>query len=245
MPTKNKFIFGLHSVLSVLKQRPQHVQVIYIQKKRDNKRLQEIIELADTVDITVQQTARQKLDDMVSGQHQGVIAQCKAAKSKDLIELLDQLAVPPFLLLLDGVQDPHNLGACLRSANAAGVHAVIAPKDNAVGLTPTVHKVASGAAEATPFIVVTNLTRTITMLKERNIWLYGAEDSGKQSLFETDLKGPIALVLGAEGKGLRLLTKKHCDHLVKIPMLGTVSSLNVSVAAGIFLFEAVRQRILC
>ena len=245
MSKKSEFIFGLHSVVSVLKQHPENVQVIYVQKEREDKRLQEIIQLANAYEVSIQLTARQSLDSMVAGQHQGVIAQCKVTKSKDLIELLDQFTEPPFLLLLDGVQDPHNLGACLRSANAAGVQAVIVPKDNAVGLTPAVHKVASGAAQVTPFITVTNLARTMAMLKERNIWLYGTDENAKQSLFEADLKGPIAFVLGAEGSGLRHLTKEHCDHLIKIPMLGTVSSLNVSVATGICLFEAVRQRTSC
>src|SRR3989338_1211980 len=203
MSKKSEFIFGLHSVVSVLKQHPENVQVIYVQKEREDKRLQEIIQLANAYEVSIQLTARQSLDSMVAGQHQGVIAQCKVTKSKDLIELLDQFTEPPFLLLLDGVQDPHNLGACLRSANAAGVQAVIVPKDNAVGLTPAVHKVASGAAQVTPFITVTNLARTMAMLKERNIWLYGTDENAKQSLFEADLKGPIAFVLGAEGSGLR------------------------------------------
>jgi 23S rRNA (guanosine2251-2'-O)-methyltransferase len=157
--------------------------------------------------------------------------------------MLDALTVPAFLLVLDGVQDPHNLGACLRSADAAGVHAVIAPKDKSVGLTPTVVKVASGAAESVPFIQVTNLARTLRSLKDRNIWIYGAAAEADQTLYQAKLTGSIALVLGAEGSGLRRLTREHCDGLLTIPMRGSVSSLNVSVATGIFLFEALRQRI--
>ena len=147
-----------------------------------------------------------------------------------------------FLLILDNVTDPHNLGACLRSADAAGVHGVIAPKDKAVGLTSTVSKVACGAAETVPFYQVTNLARTLKELQERGIWLYGTAGEASESVFKTDLKGPIAIVMGAEGKGLRRLTRESCDHLINIPMTGSVSSLNVSVATGICLFEAVRQR---
>jgi len=156
--------------------------------------------------------------------------------------LLDQLAEPPFLLVLDQVQDPHNLGACLRSADAAGVHGVIAPRDNAVGLTPTVHKVASGAARTVPFFQVTNLARVLRTLKERGIWLVGAAGEAEQSIYQADLTGPLALVMGAEDTGLRRLTREECDFLVRIPMRGHVESLNVSVATGVVLFEALRQR---
>ena len=189
---------------------------------------------------------RQALDRLVqNGNHQGVIAYCKSASTYsegDLKELLADLKEPAFLLILDGVQDPHNLGACFRSADAAGVHAIIAPKDRSVGLTASVSKVASGAAETVPFVQVTNLARTLEMLKEMGIWIYGAAGEAEQSLFKTDLKGSIALVLGSEGEGLRRLTRDTCDVLVKIPMHGSVSSLNVSAAAAVFLFEAVRQR---
>ena len=165
-----------------------------------------------------------------------------AGSEADLENILMNLQTPAFLLILDGVQDPHNLGACLRSADAAGVHAVIAPKDKSVGLTSTVSKVASGAAETVPFIQVTNLARTLRFLKENNIWIIGADALADKAIFDSDLTAPIALVLGAEGSGMRRLTREHCDLLVNIPMSGSVSSLNVSVAAGIFLFEATRQR---
>jgi 23S rRNA (guanosine2251-2'-O)-methyltransferase len=159
-----------------------------------------------------------------------------------LYHLLDHLDEAPFLLVLDGVTDPHNLGACLRSADAAGVHAVIAPKDNAAGLNPTVRKVACGAAESVPFIPVTNLARTLTQLQERGLWLRGAAGEAKATVYQSDLTGPLVLVMGAEGSGLRRLTRETCDELIKIPMAGSVSSLNVSVATGVCLFEAVRQR---
>ncbi len=160
----------------------------------------------------------------------------------DLYDILDKLKEPPFLLILDNVQDPHNLGACLRSADGAGVHAVIAPKDRSVSLTPAARSVASGAAERVPFVAVTNLARTIDRLKERNIWAVGTADETDKSLFEADLTGPLVVVMGSEGQGLRRLTREHCDYLVRFPMSGSVESLNVSVATGICLFEAVRQR---
>ncbi len=163
--------------------------------------------------------------------------------TNDLFALLDRLEEPPFLLILDNIQDPHNLGACLRSADGAGVHAVIAPKDRAVSLTPAVRSVASGAAEFMPFIAVTNVARTIDQLKERNIWVVGTADEADRPLYEADLTGPLALVMGSEGKGLRRLTREHCDFLVSIPMAGSVESLNVSVATGVCLYEAVRQRL--
>jgi 23S rRNA (guanosine2251-2'-O)-methyltransferase len=166
-----------------------------------------------------------------------------AARSEsDLEALIAGIDGAPFLLILDGVTDPHNLGACLRSADAAGAHAVIAPKDNAVGLTPVAVKVASGAAESVPFVQVTNLARTLDRIKERGIWLIGTADDADATLYETDLQGPLALVLGSEGKGMRRLTRERCDLLLRLPMLGRVESLNVSVTAGICLYEALRQR---
>jgi 23S rRNA (guanosine2251-2'-O)-methyltransferase len=176
------------------------------------------------------------------GRHQGVVARVEVRKSADTLdELLDQVE-NPLLLVLDGVTDPHNLGACLRVANGAGAHAVVAPKDRAVGVTPTVSKVASGAAEATPYLMVTNLARTLGELKERNIWIVGADERAAQSLYEADLPDSIAWVLGAEGEGMRRLTRESCDLLVKIPMRGELPSLNVSVSAGICLYESVRRR---
>jgi len=201
---------------------------------------------AEQQGISVNALDRNKLDQLANNeQHQGIVAKCRLSKrftENDLNYLLDQITESPFLLILDEVQDPHNLGACLRTANGAGVHIVIAPQDRSAGLTPVARKVACGAAEETPFIQVTNLARTLRQLKERGIWLYGAADEAQNNIYQTDLKGPIALVLGSEGKGLRRLTREHCDYLISIPMLGAVSSLNVSVATGVCLYEAVRQR---
>ncbi len=175
--------------------------------------------------------------------HQGVAARVEALpQAHSLDDLLDALSEPPLLLVLDGITDPHNLGACLRVADGAGAHAVIAPKDHAAGINATVAKVASGAAESMPYFMVTNLARTLGELKERNIWCTGTSDDAPKTLYQVDLKGPTALVLGAEGQGMRQLTRKTCDELVGIPMRGAVESLNVSVASGICLYEAVRQR---
>jgi 23S rRNA (guanosine2251-2'-O)-methyltransferase len=193
--------------------------------------------------VTVDAASLDKLAD--GGRHQGVLAEV-AARSGDpetqLEEALEAAGPTPLLLVLDGVQDPHNLGACLRSADAAGVAAVIAPRDRAAGLTPVVRKVAAGAAEAVPFVAVVNLARTLRELKERGLWLVGTDDSADKSLHDVDLTGPLALVMGSEGEGMRRLTRECCDQLVSIPMAGAVESLNVSVATGVVLFEAVRQR---
>ena len=244
---KNKsYIYGIHSVQAALEQQPEQIQTLYILENRGDKRLAFILELAQQKNIPSTILSRQKLDTLVNqGNHQGVVLQCLWQKnwSEDELEnLLDQATGKTFLLILDGVQDPHNLGACLRSANGAGVDAVIVPKDRAVGLTSTVRKVASGAAEETPLIAVTNLARTLQWLKQRGIWLYGTSDTATQALYATDLSGPLGLVLGSEDKGLRRLTTEHCDTLMSIPMSGSVNSLNVSVAAGICLYEVVRQR---
>jgi 23S rRNA (guanosine2251-2'-O)-methyltransferase len=194
----------------------------------------------------VEMTTGEALDrDAGHANHQGVLAQCRAAAERtegELPGLLASLSGPALLLVLDGIQDPHNLGACLRSADAAGAQAVILPKDNAAPITPVVRKVASGAAEVLPVFQVTNLARTLDELKDAGVWLIGAAGEAEQTLYDVDLRGPVALVLGAEGTGLRRLTREKCDHLARIPMAGTVESLNVSVATGIFLFEAVRQR---
>lgn len=246
MSEKN-YIFGLHAVESLLIKQPERILQLSILKERHDQKMQALIDLAKQHKIKIELLSRHGLDQLVRDEnHQGIVALCKKPKSlteADLMALLDQITEPAFLLVLDGVQDPHNLGACLRSADAAGVHAVIAPKDKSVGITPTVAKVASGAAESVPFVQVTNLARTLAALKERNIWIYGAAGEAEQTLFSTKLSGSIALVLGAEGAGLRRLTRDHCDVLLKIPMRGAVSSLNVSVATGVFLFEALRQRL--
>jgi len=244
---KSKHIFGYHPVISVLSHTPKHIVCIYLQSKKYDEHLQEILSIAQTHGLPVKYLSRDRLGEMVyHANHQGIVAEVTRTSDyteDDLAMILDKIPTPPLLLILDGVQDPHNLGACLRTANAAGVHAVIAPKDRACGLTPTVYKAASGAAEAIPFIQVTNLVRTMRALKELNIWIYGAVEEGTQDIYQVDLKGPVAFVLGAEGEGLRRLTREHCDFMVKIPMNGVVSNLNVSVATGVCLFEAVRQRL--
>jgi 23S rRNA (guanosine2251-2'-O)-methyltransferase len=241
------YVYGIHAVTALLKKTPESITHLYLLEKRRDAPVQALLAHADVADIPVEWLSRHQLDQMASGQnHQGVIAQSRVSNQHyteaDLPQLISQSKTPAFFLILDGVQDPHNLGACLRTADAAGVQAVIAPKDHSVGLTPVVRKVACGAAENVPFIAVTNLARTLRTLQEEGVWLFGADDEAKSSLYETDLRGPIGLVLGAEGKGLRRLTKEHCDSLISIPMAGSVSSLNVSVATGICLFEAVRQR---
>lgn len=245
MSEKKNFIFGLHAAEALFAKQLDRVQRLCILQNSDNKKVQALAQIAKTQQIKVEVLSRAELDRLASGEnHQGVLVFCHSAKhysENDLNTLLDKIE-KPFLLVLDGVQDPHNLGACLRSAEAAGVDAVIAPRDKAVGITPVVAKVASGAAEVIPFIQVTNLARTLRELQERGIWIYGAAGEAEQSLFNTKMTGALAIVLGAEGSGLRRLTREHCDVLVKIPMSGTVSSLNVSVATGIFLFEVVRQR---
>ncbi len=244
--SKSELIYGMHAVDALLEKQPERVIEIYALKGRDDERLSSIIAKASEWGISVQFMQRKALDDKSAGeQHQGVIARVKAAKiltEHDLDTCLNELNVPPFLLILDGVTDPHNLGACLRSADAAGVHAVIIPKDNSASLTPVVRKVACGAAESVPLIHVTNLARTMRTLQEKGIWIYGTAGEAQQSLYDCKLQGGIALAMGAEGKGLRRLTREHCDQLIKLPMAGSVSSLNVSVATGICLFEAVRQR---
>jgi 23S rRNA (guanosine2251-2'-O)-methyltransferase len=237
-------IYGLHAVKIFLQRYPERVKQVFVQKGRESA-LQSIIALARTTNISIQVLSREALNRLSQeGVHQGVVIviQSMHYSETDIGTILDTLTELPFLLILDGVQDPHNLGACLRSANAAGVHAVIVPKDRAVLLTSVVYKAASGAAEATPLIPVTNLARTLMQLKERGIWVYGASDDGIQDIYTADLRRPIAWVLGAEGIGLRRLTRETCDALFVIPMSGMVPSLNVSVAAGICLFEAVRQR---
>lgn len=242
-----QYVFGLHAVDALLNKQPERVIRLCVLPERNDKKLAALVSVAKNLGIPVDHASRQELDNMTEqANHQGVIAYCTKSRTYDeshLKQLLQDLTVPPFILLLDGVQDPHNLGACFRSADAAGVHAIIAPKDKAAGITPIVSKVASGAAETMPFIQVTNLARTMEQLKDAGIWLYGADAEAKQTLYQTELTGPIGIVLGAEGSGLRRLTRELCDVLLKIPMQGTVSSLNVSVATGIFLFEAVRQRL--
>ncbi|MFO7593974.1 MAG: 23S rRNA (guanosine(2251)-2'-O)-methyltransferase RlmB [Pseudomonadota bacterium] len=246
--TGTSLIFGLHAVEAALKRDPSAIQQLWCDVKRKDKRLKTLSQLAGNQGVRPDWVTRSELDAMLPEgvRHQGVVARVQGSveRSESFLEqLLVDLQHPPLLLVLDGVTDPHNLGACLRSADAAGVDAVITTRDKACGLTPVVRKVASGAAESVPFVQVTNLARTLNMLKGAGVWVIGtALEEGAAPLFETNLEGPLALVLGAEGKGLRRLTRESCDQLIHIPMYGSVESLNVSVATGICLFEAVRQR---
>ncbi len=238
------WVYGIHSVAALLERMPERIAALLIQEGRADQRMQQLLVQAERAGVAVERVSKADLDKQLEGRHQGVAARLAAGyeyREADIETLLGRSA-KPFILVLDGVTDPHNLGACLRSAEAAGVDMVIAPRDNAASLTPVVRKVASGAAEVIPFIQVTNLARTLRSLQEQGVWIVGAAGEADGSLFEQDLTGPIALVLGAEGSGMRRLTREHCDYLVKLPMAGTVSSLNVSVAAGVCLFEAVRQR---
>lgn len=242
----HEYIFGLHSVQALLKSAPQRVLEVFMVQGRNDQRLQKIASAAQTNEIRCKIVNRTKLDEMVGDEnHQGVVALCTPGETHDevfLFQLLENLTEPALLLILDGVTDPHNLGACMRTAEAAGVHAVIAPKDKSAGLTPVARKVACGAAEVLPFVPVTNLARTLKKLQEAGVWLFGAAGEAERSVYQSDLTGPIGILMGAEGDGLRRLTQETCDHLMNIPMAGTVSSLNVSVATGVCLFEAVRQR---
>lgn len=239
-------IFGFHAIQAALELAETRVLEVWLVQGRQDARATEMLAAAEAQDLNVQYVERQVLDDMLpEAQHQGVIARCRPIAPGDevqLFQLLDALDEPPFLLILDGVQDPHNLGACLRTAEAAGVHAVIAPKDRATGLTNTVLKVSSGAAERLPFIQVTNLARLLRELRDRGVWIVGTSGDSEGPVFDANLTGSLAVILGAEGRGIRRLTREHCDHVVDIPMRGGAESLNVSVAAGVCLFEAVRQR---
>lgn len=243
---KTERVFGLHAVTSLLQRDPARVTLLLVLESREDARMHQVLRLADTANVPVRRVARQELDELVAdASHQGVVAEtggASAVNEKDLLHFIRELPHAAFLLVLDGVQDPHNLGACLRSADAAGVDAVILPRDRAAPLNATVRKVACGAAETVPVVRVTNLARTLRSVRDAGIWIYGAAGEAENSIYATDLSGPLALVLGGEGKGLRRLTREHCDTLVSIPLTGSVSSLNVSVATGICLFEARRQR---
>lgn len=245
--TSKEWVFGIHTINALLKHRPEVILQIYLQSGRLDKRISEITDRANSLGIPVEVIEKKDLDKKADGNHQGAVAFCKEIKleynESYLEELLNKLERPPLLLVLDGVTDPHNLGACLRSAEAAGVNAVIVAKDKSALMNATVRKVACGAAEIIPFIVVTNLVRCLQSLQKRGIWVMGAAGEANKSLYNTDLKGALALVLGAEGSGLRRLTRDTCDELLSIPMQGETSSLNVSVSAGVFLFEALRQRL--
>lgn len=242
---KQDIIFGIHAVEALLKHSPERIIELWLLQGRDDERLAALAEQAKSFGTTIQMASRKVLDDKSeNGQHQGIVARVKAAKvlnEQDLDVLLANTE-QAFLLILDGVTDPHNLGACLRNADAAGVQGIIVPKDNSVGLTATVSKVACGAAETVPLFQVTNLARTMRHLQDKGVWIVGTAGEADCELYQADLKGSLAIAMGAEDKGLRRLSRESCDSLISIPMAGSVSSLNVSVATGICLFEAVRQR---
>ncbi len=249
-----QYIYGIHAVESLLRQNPKSVQRLLLQAGRDDKRVAALLALAQNQGVSVVRESRADLDKLVNARHQGTVAQLRegagredAAASNlwaeaDLLHAVENKVGPVLILVLDGVTDPHNLGACLRSADAAGVDAVVVPRDNSADLTPVVRKVACGAAEVVPFVRVTNISRTLQALQERGVWLYGTDGEAEKSIYDSDLTTSLALVMGAEGKGMRRLTREQCDYLICLPMAGSVSSLNVSVAAGIVLFEVVRQR---
>lgn len=239
-----RMVYGFHAVSVHLKTAPQAVQEIWFDSSRRDARMRQFLQRVKEAQIIPVEADGARLSRLAgSFNHQGVVARVTTTfQTHSLDDFLDNLQEPPLLLVLDGVTDPHNLGACLRVADGAGVHAVIAPKDHAAGISAVVAKVACGAAETVPYFMVTNLARALNELKERNIWIIGTSDDAPQTLYRADLRGPLALVLGAEGKGMRQLTRKTCDALISIPMHGAIESLNVSVASGICLYEAVRQR---
>ena len=240
-----QILFGFHAVTVRLKSAPGSVMEIHVETARRDQRMRQFVERVRAAGAKLIDSDDERLQKLCgSHRHQGVVARVETvAISHSLDDTLDAIEGVPLLLVLDGITDPHNLGACLRVADGAGAHAVIAPKDHAVGINATVAKVASGAADTVPYFMVTNLARTLNELKERDIRIVGTSDDAQQSLYELDLSGPVALVLGAEGGGMRQLTARTCDALVRVPMAGAVESLNVSVASGVCLYEAVRQRI--
>jgi 23S rRNA (guanosine2251-2'-O)-methyltransferase len=242
--SSHKVLYGFHAVGVRLKIAPQSIVEIHFEVTRRDARMRTFVDKARDSGIRMMESDNERLAKLAGGHgHQGVVALVTPIpQSHSLDDLLDTVEGPPLLLVLDGVTDPHNLGACLRVADGAGAHAVIAPKDHAAGINATVAKVASGAAETMPYFMVTNLARTLGELKERNIWIVGTSGDAPRTVYQSDLKGPTALVLGAEGPGMRQLTRKNCDELVSIPMRGAVESLNVSVASGVCLYEALRQR---
>lgn len=241
---ENRLIYGFHAVLGKLRRDASGILELYVSDSRSDVRMREVLKLAEAEDVRVIQAEGERLERMVgTRRHQGVVARVDArSRELKLADVLETLDGDALLLVLDGVQDPHNLGACLRVADAAGAHAVIAPKDRAVGLNATAVKVASGAADSVPYVTVTNLARALREMQDAGIRVIGTAGEAEKSLFEADLAGPLALVLGSEGDGMRRLTRETCDELVQIPMHGSVESLNVSVASGICLFEARRRR---
>ena len=245
--SSSKVLFGFHAVGVRLKTAPQSVVEIYFEPTRRDARMRQFLERCKEANVRLIEADGMRIAKLAGSHgHQGVAARVQEIPQMhsldELLEGLEAKGVAPLLLVLDGITDPHNLGACLRVADGAGAHAVIAPKDHAAGINATVAKVASGAAETMPYFMVTNLARTLGELKERSIWIIGTSDDAPKTLYQSDFKGPTALVLGAEGQGMRQLTRKNCDDLVSIPMAGAVESLNVSVASGVCLYEALRQR---
>lgn len=244
--SKKELVHGIHAVTSIVRHNPERLIELFVLQGRRDKALEPILQAAGKAGVRAQECQRKTLDQKAQGEnHQGVIAVVTPPKhyqESDLPGLVERAAGNACFLVLDNVTDPHNLGACLRTADAAGVTAVIVPKDKSAKITSTVSKVASGAAETMPFVVVTNLARALRELQELGVWVIGTAGEATQSLYAVDLKGSVALVMGAEGSGMRRLTREHCDELIAIPLAGSVSSLNVSVAAGVCLFEVVRQR---
>ncbi|TYC58791.1 23S rRNA (guanosine(2251)-2'-O)-methyltransferase RlmB [Zoogloea oleivorans] len=240
----SRLIYGFHAVLAKLRHDPEGIFEIFTDAQRNDARARDLLRHAEQLGMRIIPSEGERLDKMVgTRRHQGVVARIDGRRKElKLPDVLDGLTEPALLLVLDGIQDPHNLGACLRVADAAGAHAVIAPKDKAVGLNATAIKVASGAADTVPYVTVTNLARALREMQEAGVWILGAAGEAEKSLYTVDQKGSIAWVLGAEGDGLRRLTRETCDELVRIPMYGSVESLNVSVASGLCLFEARRQR---
>ena len=241
----NDMIFGIHAVKAVLASDPVRFIEVFVLKGREDDRLLPLVTELQSLGITIQEAGRKALDDKVKGaSHQGIVARVRPGKQYNENDLDDLLMGKenPLLLILDGVTDPHNLGACLRNADAAGAVAVIVPKDRSAQLNATASKVACGAAEIMPLVRVTNLARTMRALQDKGVWIVGTAGEATHDIYQSKLTGPLAIVMGAEGEGMRRLTRETCDDLIKIPMAGSVSSLNVSVATGICLFEAVRQR---
>ncbi len=240
----SQILVGFHAVAARLRHAPGSIKDVYVEGARRDRRMLTLMEQAQAAGCKVHPVATDRLDGLAKGQrHQGVVALADSLElAMDVDEVLDDASAPAFLLILDGVTDPHNLGACLRTADGAGVQAVLAPRDRAVGLNATVQRVACGAADTVPYLTVTNLARTMRALKDRGVWLVGTDDEAEGTIHDVDAKQPIAWVMGAEGEGMRRLTRETCDQLVRIPMLGSIESLNVSVASAVCLYETVRQR---
>ena len=241
-------IFGIHMVEQMLRERPDLALVLSVDASRKDARIAPIVQLARKHGVAVESVRKETLEKKShGGVHQGVMLSCRHLvlwQESDMEDILSRCVKPAFILILDGIQDPHNLGACMRSAHAMGVDMVLAPKNKACGLTPVVHKVSCGASILTPFIAVGNIARTMDILAKQGVWMVGMDASAKQSISQIDLSMPMALVMGAEGSGMRQLTLKHCDYLAKIPMQGQIESLNVSVAAGMAMYEVLRQRLM-